>query len=159
VDGQPTGAHFQLRVYDDVVTLESVNTPEQVAKTTDCLGAVGQPGRARRTASGARLACRHALQLHGHLPGHHRPQGAEGAHVPGHRQRPADGVPVLLSEEAWTAKKLTQGPATIGCQMLQNPAAGNEAMFKKEWLSFIDIRPGHAERLHHGRPGAQQEAR
>ncbi len=47
VDGQPTGAHFLLRVYDDVVTLESVGTPEQVAKTTnawelsDNLGARG----------------------------------------------------------------------------------------------------------------------
>jgi hypothetical protein len=27
VDGMPTGAHFRLRVYDDVVTKESVNTP------------------------------------------------------------------------------------------------------------------------------------
>ncbi|MGL5004744.1 MAG: hypothetical protein ACRDAM_17535, partial [Casimicrobium sp.] len=34
VDGQPTGAHFALRVYDDVVTLESVSTPDQVKKTT-----------------------------------------------------------------------------------------------------------------------------
>jgi hypothetical protein len=25
--------------------------------------------------------------------------------------------------------------------MLQNPAAGNEAMFKREWLTYIDIRP------------------
>ena len=35
VDGMPTGAHFRLRVYDDVVTLESVSTPEQVKKTSD----------------------------------------------------------------------------------------------------------------------------
>src|SRR5688572_27402470 len=47
VDGQPTGSHFQLRVYDDVVTKESVATPEQSAKTTeafqmsDNLGVVG----------------------------------------------------------------------------------------------------------------------
>ncbi|HTN72853.1 MAG TPA: Hint domain-containing protein, partial [Methylomirabilota bacterium] len=35
VDGQPTGRHFILRVYDDVVTRESVTTAEQVKKTTD----------------------------------------------------------------------------------------------------------------------------
>lgn len=29
VDGQPTGKHFELLIYDDVVTLESVTTPEQ----------------------------------------------------------------------------------------------------------------------------------
>jgi len=35
VDGMPTGKHFKGRVYDDVVTKESVSTPEQMAKTTD----------------------------------------------------------------------------------------------------------------------------
>ena len=35
VDGQPTGKHFDLLVYDDVVTLESVSTPEQIRKTTE----------------------------------------------------------------------------------------------------------------------------
>lgn len=34
VDGQPTSKHFALRLYDDMVTRESVTTPEQVAKTT-----------------------------------------------------------------------------------------------------------------------------
>ena len=34
VDGQPTGRHFQLRIYDDVVTRESVTTPDMVKKTT-----------------------------------------------------------------------------------------------------------------------------
>ena len=47
VDGQPTSRHFKLRVYDDVVTLESVSTPEQIQKTTeawsmsDNLGSLG----------------------------------------------------------------------------------------------------------------------
>lgn len=35
VDGQPTSKHFGLRIYDDVVTRESVSTPEQVQKTTE----------------------------------------------------------------------------------------------------------------------------
>ena len=34
VDGQPTGMHYRLRIYDDVVTRESVTTSEQIAKTT-----------------------------------------------------------------------------------------------------------------------------
>jgi hypothetical protein len=34
VDGQPTAAHYKLRVYDDVVAPESVTTPDQVEKTT-----------------------------------------------------------------------------------------------------------------------------
>jgi hypothetical protein len=35
VDGQPTSKHFSLRVYDDVVTKESITSPEMVQKTTD----------------------------------------------------------------------------------------------------------------------------
>lgn len=35
VDGMPTGRHFRLRVYDDVVTMASVTSKEQVDKTTE----------------------------------------------------------------------------------------------------------------------------
>lgn len=141
VDGQPTGAHFLLRIYDDVVTRESVSTPEQVAKTTsawelsDNLGARGANGKMRAWHVGTRYSWADSYQS----------IIDRGALVP--RLYPAtdnglpDGKPIFLTQEAWDAKKLAQGPATIACQMLQNPSAGNEAMFKKEWLSFIDIRP------------------
>jgi hypothetical protein len=35
VDGQPTGKHFKLLVFDDVVTISSVGTADQIKKTTD----------------------------------------------------------------------------------------------------------------------------
>lgn len=35
VDGQPTSKHYALMIYDDVVTRESVTTPDMIAKTTD----------------------------------------------------------------------------------------------------------------------------
>ncbi len=35
VDGQPTGKHFYILNYDDVVTKGSVNTPDQIKKTTE----------------------------------------------------------------------------------------------------------------------------
>ena len=141
VDGQPTGAHFMLRVYDDVVTRESVSTSDQVDKTTsawelsDNLGARGEDGKTRAWHFGTRY----------HFGDSYNTILERGALIP--RLFPATdnglptGKPVFLSDEAWEAKKLAQGPATIACQQLQNPAAGNEAMFKKEWLSFIDIRP------------------
>src|SRR5712671_6796220 len=34
VDGQPTSKHFKLMVYDDVVTQDSVTTPEMIRKVT-----------------------------------------------------------------------------------------------------------------------------
>ncbi len=141
VDGQPTGAHFLLRVYDDVVTLESVTSPEMVHKTTnaweisDNLGARGPDGIKRAWHTGTRYSFadtyqeiidKNALKVRLH---------------PATHNGLADGNPVFLSPAAWAALKVKQGPATIACQQLMNPAAGNEAMFRKEWLSFIDIRP------------------
>jgi len=47
VDGQPTGKHFQIRIYDEIVVQNSVTTPEMIQKTTeafrlsDNLGAEG----------------------------------------------------------------------------------------------------------------------
>lgn len=35
VDGQPISKHFLLRIYEDIVTRESVNTPEMIIKTTE----------------------------------------------------------------------------------------------------------------------------
>jgi hypothetical protein len=141
VDGQPTGAHFLLRVYDDVVTRESVSTPDQVAKTTaawelsDNLGARNADGQARSWHVGTRYSFADTYQAI-------MDRGALKVRIyPATENGLPDGRPVLLTAEAWADRKLKQGPATIACQMLQNPAAGNEAMFKKEWLSFIDIRP------------------
>ena len=141
VDGQPTSAHFRLRVYDDVVTLESVSTPEQVAKTTyawsisDNLGAKGNNGKSRAWHIGTRYSFadtyQDILDMKALTP---RIYAATVNGLP-------DGVPVFLSAEAWAEKRKTQLPAIIAAQMLQNPAAGNEAMFKKEWLSFAEVRP------------------
>lgn len=141
VDGQPTGAHFRLRVYDDVVTRESVSTPDQVNKTTtawelsDNLGARGEDGKIRAWHVGTRYSFMDTYQeiidrkiLKVRL-------------YPATQDGTPNGTPVFLTRDAWEAKKLAQGPATIACQQLMNPAAGNESMFKKEWLTFIDIRP------------------
>ena len=35
VDGQPTSKHYKLMLYDDVVTRESVTTPDMINKTTE----------------------------------------------------------------------------------------------------------------------------
>lgn len=141
VDGQPTGAHFALRVYDDVVTLESVSTSEQVKKTTDAwalsdnLGARGEDGRSRRWHVGTRYSYSDTYQDildKGVLKPRIFPATHNGL---------PDGRPVFLSPEVWAEKKRTQGSAILAAQMLQNPAAGQNALFRKEWLRFQDVRP------------------
>ncbi len=141
VDGQPTGAHFLLRIYDDVVTLESVTSPEMVTKTTeawslsDNLGARGPDGMARAWHIGTRYSF-------GDTYATMREMGAVKPRVfPATHDGTRDGTPVFLPPAVWADKKRKQTKGVLACQMLQNPAAGNQAIFNKDWLRFQDIRP------------------
>lgn len=132
VDGQPTAAHYRLRVYDDVVAPESVTTPDQVEKTTsswelsDNLGT--SDGRKWHVGTRYSFADTYASILE---------RGALKARIyPATKDGRPDGEPVLLTPQQWADKKLIQGPATIACQMLQNPLAGQQAFF-----SGLDLRP------------------
>jgi len=137
VDGMPTAKHFKLRVYDDVVTLESVSTPEQVEKTThawalsDNLGMVG----GRRWTIGTRYSFIDTYQYmlsKGILKPRIYPSTDNGR---------IDGKPVLFPVEHWDKIRETQPDSIIAAQHLQNPAAGGQAMFDQGWLKFTDIRP------------------
>lgn len=142
VDGQPTGGHWGLRIYDDVVVPESVTSPDMVNKTTaawelsDNLGARNEEGEGGRAWHvGTRYSFMDTYQAiidRKALKARIHPATHNGL---------ASGDPVLFSRELWEEKKRIQGPATIACQMLQNPAAGKQAMFQASWLSFMDVRP------------------
>jgi hypothetical protein len=141
VEAQPVGSHFRLMIFDDLVTRNAVATPEQVKKTTemhalaDNLGARGPDGLKRKWHIGTRYHFRDTYQ----------DLIDRRALVP--RVYPATddgtrgGTPVFLTREAWEAAKRDQIGSVLAAQMLQNPAAGNEAMFKKEWLRWTEVRP------------------
>jgi hypothetical protein len=142
VDGMPTGMHSRLLIYDDVVTLDSIGTPEQVKKTTaawelsDNLGARDPvTGLIRKWHVGTRYSFADSytdIMAKGVLKERLHPATDNGL---------PNGKPVFLSPEAWEAKKATMSSGILAAQMLQNPAAGTEALFRKEWLKFTDIRP------------------
>lgn len=145
VDGMPTGAHFRLRVYDDVVTKESVSTPEQVFKTTeawslsDNLGAVTVLPSGQEVMRAWHIGTRYSFaDTYQHILD-------EQILTPRIRAATHDGTitgnPVFLSPEIWQHKLKTQLESTLACQQLQNPVAGSQAMFKREHLRFADIRP------------------
>ena len=138
VDGQPTGKHFSLLIYDDVVTRESVTTPEQIKKTTEAwelslnLGAHG----GRRRMIGTRY--HHFDTWQAILErGAARPR-IYTATVDG----TAEGAPVFLAPEALAEKRRDQGPYTFSAQMLQNPTADNAQGFDMAWFRTL---PGAAD--------------
>lgn len=137
VDGQPTSKHFRKLIYDDVVTRESVSTPEQIAKTTeawelsDNLGTVGGV----RWYVGTRYSYADtydAMMKRGSVKPRLYPATDNGQ---------IDGKPVLLSQDEWDRRVRDQGEATISCQMLQNPLAGHQRMFDVDDLQVYEVRP------------------
>ena len=142
VDGQPIGKHFELMIYDDVVTEDSVNTPEMINKTTKMW---------ELSRSLATIDLEHGTKPRMWLIGtrynfcdtydHILKSGmAEPRIYPATDTGTPDGVPVLLSQEQWDDKKRGD-PYVLACQMLQNPVAGSMQDFKLEWLRRYEVRP------------------
>lgn len=133
VDGQPTGKHFSLLVYDDVVAPESVTTPDQIKKTTDAwalslnLGAHGGTRRYIGTRYHFNDSYAEMMRREAAVPRLH-PATADGT---------MEGEPVLLSREALAEKRREMGPYIFGCQMLQNPKADVSMGFKEEWFRTV----------------------
>ena len=134
VDGQPTGKHFPRLVYDDVVTRESVTTPDMIAKTTSALELsynLGADGGARRFV-GTRY----------HFSDTYKTILERGTVRPRIRLATSDGT--LSGELAlWTREQIAEkrrdmGPYTFACQIMQNPKADEAQGFQEAWLKFYD---------------------
>jgi len=137
VDGMPTSKHFKLMIYDDVVTRESVNNPEQIAKTTeawelsDNLGTMG----GRKWIIGTRY---HYADTYAEII----KRGAAQARIyPATHNGQMDGRPVLFTQAEWTRRIRDQGEATVACQLLANPLAGHQRMFNVNDLQVYEVRP------------------
>lgn len=130
VDGQPTSKHFKLMVYDDVVTKESVSSPEMIKKVTDSwelsrnLAAEG--GRTRYIGTRYHFNDTYAeiMKRKSAKPRIHTERQGGGD----------DGDPVLMSEELLAEKRGDMGIYVYSCQMRQNPVADEVQGFKSEWI-------------------------
>ena len=132
VDGQPTGKHFRRRVYDDVVTRESVTTPDMIRKVTEAwalslnLGAAGGTARYAGTRYHFNDTYGEMIRRKAVRPRVHAAT-ADGSE---------SGAPVLLSRDELTEKRRAMGPYTFGCQMLLDPRADAGQGFLESWLRF-----------------------
>lgn len=130
VDGQPTSKHYALLVYDDIVTRESVSTPEMMTKTTDALALsynLGAHGGHRRFI-GTRYHYNDTYKTlidRGTVKPRIYPATKEGT---------VDGEPVFLTREQLAEKRRDMGPYIFGAQMLQDPTADATQGFKEDWL-------------------------
>jgi len=133
IDGMPTGGHFSRLVYDDIVTLDVVRSPDMIAKVTDSL--------AMSYNLGARGGERRMIGTRYHFADSYKTVMDRGTFIP--RIHAAtdngtiEGKPVFLTREELEIKRRDQGPYTFACQQMQNPAVDSSQGFKREWLRFF----------------------
>lgn len=147
VDGQPTSKHFSVLIYDDVVTISSVTSPEMIEKVTNGwrtslnLGSEqeGKPGRKRYI--GTRY---HANDTYKTI--------IDSGTVKIREYFPTDlgkndievaGKPVLMTTEALLAKRASMGLYVYACQMLQNPQADKAMGFDTDWIMTYTMLKGN----------------
>ncbi len=133
----PTGSHFDLRIYDDVVTIDSVTTPEMIQKTTlayrlsHALGKEG--GRLRLIGTRYHYNDTYGTIIDEKLAPVRKYSATDDDKV--------DGEPRLLSKAALSEIRVQMGPYIFACQMMQDPRADSSQGFDGEWLRTYDSLP------------------
>jgi predicted phage terminase large subunit-like protein len=137
VDGQPTSKHFSRLIYDDVVTRESVTTPDMIGKTTEALSLSYNLGSddCERRFIGTRYHFNDTYRVV--LDRRTASPRLYAATDTGE----ADGEPVLLTKEQLRAKRNDMGPYIFSAQMMQNPTADRTQGFKREWMKHYQSSP------------------
>jgi phage terminase large subunit-like protein len=132
VDGQPTSKHFDILVYDDVVTRESVTTGEQIKKVTDAwalsLNLAAHGGVKRYIGTRYHSNDTYAAII--------KRRAAKKRIHPATENGEPEGNPVFLSREVLAEKRQEMGPYIFGSQMLQDPKADEVQGFKEEWMQY-----------------------
>lgn len=137
IDAMPTGRHFPLLVFDDIITEKNVTNPEQIAKATERVSLADNLGIGNGTRKWFFGTRYHYGDSYGQLIDD---RVVTPRLYPATDDGTLDGKPVLLTQEAWDEKKRAQR-TTIAAQMLQNPIGGQENTFNMKWLKPFWVRP------------------
>ena len=137
IDGQKTSRHYDLLNYDDVVTQDLIGNPEIIRKVTlrwEMSDNLGSHEKTRKWHWGTRYSFADTygviLERRTLKPRIH-PATDDGT---------LTGKPVFMSQARWDEVKDAQR-STVSAQMLLNPVAGNEAVFRAQWLRPYEVRP------------------
>jgi len=137
VDGMPTSKHYTIRIYDDIVTQESVTTPEQIRKTDEAwklsqfLKARG--GLTWMAGTRYHFADQYQKIIDSQMFKVRVRRGVE----------PNGKTYLMTKEELEEFKKIVCEGSTYvyNCQMLLNPVAEEAQEFKREWLRYYRTLP------------------
>lgn len=137
VDSQPVSKHFDVLCYDDVVSLESVSTPDQIQKTT-----VGW--ELSQSLTSKEGICVYAGTRYNFSDTYRTMIDRKAVKVRIHTATGCNQLnakPVLFSNEKWAKIRKDQSGYTVACQYMQNPIAGTEQEFNPDWVRYYHVRP------------------
>ncbi|MCP5087924.1 MAG: hypothetical protein GY952_14115 [Rhodobacteraceae bacterium] len=137
VKALPTGSHFPLIIFDDMITEDEVTNPEIIQKITtrwELADNLGTETGFRKWHIGTRY---HLADTYGQII--EREAVKPRIYAATHNGK-RDGKPVFLTQKRWEEVKVAQ-KSVLSAQMLQNPAADNEATFDLRNFRRYMLRP------------------
>lgn len=141
LQGLPTGSHFKLRVYDDVIDQENVTNPEMIEKSIQQwelslpLGSQAQLARYDEINLQRYIGTRyHSNDPYGHIM---KKDVATPRIYPATDDGTIHGEPVFLSPESWERVKKESSLHTIHHQYLQDPKVDSISGFDEANLRYF----------------------
>ena len=134
VDSMPTGRHYKLRIYDDVVVPASVSSPEMIDKTTEAielsfnLGTIDGKDEQWMVGTVYNKADTNQRLI------------ARGAVVPriyaATKDGTLDGEPWVMTKELLRKKIREMGSYVASCQLFNKPVLEGEEVFAPDWVEY-----------------------
>jgi phage terminase large subunit-like protein len=142
VDSLPTGRHYKIRVYDDIIDDKNVTNPDMILKSVQAWELSLNLGSTQISERYGTYDIERYIGTRYHFNDPYaeimRRKAAKVRCYPGTIDGKEDGEPVLWDREFIRLKRQKMGPYIFNCQILQNPVADKAQGFKKEWLRFWD---------------------
>lgn len=138
VEGQRTGGHYRLLIYDDTVTLDSVRTPEQIRKTTEAAFMAintGSSGDLRMRLIGTRYSLHDTysdILEKGLIKARIHPCYLFD------KEGKLSDIPALYDKDIIDFKRVSTANGVFETQMLCDPKANIMTGFEKDWVKYID---------------------
>jgi len=144
LDAMPTGRHYPIRIYDDIITERHVTNPEQIKKSMEGWRLSANLGSAAPIKHYKETNIRRIIGTRYHQ---NDPYGqilkeniaTPRIHTATDNDR-EDGKPVFFTPELLADRRRDNGPYQFACQYLQNPSADEAQGFNPAWNTHWNAR-------------------
>ena len=144
IESMPTGKHFQIRVYDDVIDERNVTNPEMIQKAIKgwelSLNLGSQTATKRYGVGDISRYVGTKYHLNDPYAEIKKRGSATERRYPGTVDGKPDGEPVLWPVEVLRSKRRDMGPYVFGCQILLDPKSDEAQGFDERWIRYHSIK-------------------